>query len=68
MSRPVEETRKIADDGLADMKYRLALLRRAHRNYSEHGAVNAAAEVMEQIEALENDIGFEEEACRMTFY
>jgi hypothetical protein len=67
MSRPVEDTRRIADDGLADMNDRLALLRRAHRNYTEHGAVNAAAEMMEQIEALENDIGYEEEAYRMTF-
>lgn len=68
MDHSFDETRRRADDNLSDMERRRARLLRTHGNYMRHGAVNAAAELMTQIEALENEIKFEEHMYRMTFY
>ena len=68
MSRPFEETRQTADNALDDMGRQLARMQRTHRRYVEHGAVNAAAGLQTEIEALETDIGFEQDAHRLTFY
>lgn len=62
------ENKQMASDALCDMEYELALLCRAHRNYIRHGAVNAAAELTENIDALENGIACETESFRMAFY
>jgi hypothetical protein len=68
MSRPFEETRQIAEDALSDMSLQLARMQRTHRRYVEHGAVNAAAELQIEIEALDHDIQFEQDAHKLTFY
>lgn len=63
-----EETKQKASDALCDMERELSVLYRTHRNYMKHGAVNAAAELQERIEALENGIACETELFRMAFY
>ncbi len=68
MSRPFEETRQIADNALDDMGRQLAQMQHTHRRYVEHGAVNAAAELEAEIEALDTDIQFEQNAYRQSFY
>ncbi len=68
MSRPFEEIRQVAEDALDDMGRRLTLMQRTHRNYVKHGAVIAAAEPQAEMEALDQDIQFEQEAHRLTFY
>ncbi|MPM63009.1 hypothetical protein SDC9_109887 [bioreactor metagenome] len=68
MDRSFDETRRRADDNLSDMERRYARLIRTYNIYLKHGAANAAAELMAQIEALENNIKFEEHMYRMSFY
>ncbi len=68
MSRPFEETRQTAEDTLGDMNRQLARMQRTHRRYVEHGAVNAAAGLQAEIEALDTDIRFEQNAYRQAFY
>lgn len=68
MNRSFEDTRRRADDSLSGMERRRTRLMRTHDNYMRHGAVNAAAELMARIEAMENEIKFEEHMYRMTFY
>jgi hypothetical protein len=68
MDRSFDETRRRADDNLSDMERRHARLMRTYNTYLKHGAANAAAELMAQIEALENNIKFEEHMYRMSFY
>ena len=63
-----EETKQMASDTLNDMHHELSLLSRTYRNYEKHGAVNAAAELRAQMEALENDIAAETQMFRMAFY
>ena len=63
-----EETKQMASDNLCEMGRELALLSRTYRNYERHGAVNAAAECLEKIQALENDIACESQMFRMAFY
>lgn len=63
-----EENKQMASDALCDMEHELALLCRAHRSYTRHGAMNAAAEMQEKIEALENNIAGETQMFRMAFY
>ncbi len=68
MSRPFEKIRRIAEDALDEMGRRLARMQHTHRNYVKHGALNAAAELQAELEALDRDIQFEQEAHRLTFY
>ncbi|HBR08028.1 MAG TPA: hypothetical protein DD735_03900 [Clostridiales bacterium] len=68
MDRSFDETRRRADDSLSDMECQRARLMRTYNTYLKHGAVNAAAELMARIEALENEIKFEEHMYRMSFY
>ena len=68
MSRPFEETRQMAEDTLSDMSRQLSRMQRTHRRYVEHGAINAAAELQTEMEALDHDIQFEQDAHRLTFY
>lgn len=63
-----EETKQMASDNLCDMERERSLLSRTYRNYARHGAVNAAAELLEKIEALEIDIACETQVFRMAFY
>ena len=63
-----EEAKQMASDNLSDMERELALLSRTYRNYTRHGAVNAAAELLEKMEAMETDIACETQMFRMAFY
>lgn len=68
MSRSFEDTKQMAADNLSDMEHELAILYRSYRNCIQHGAVNAAAEYQEKLEALEQNIAGETEMFRMAFY
>ncbi len=67
MSRPFDETREMAQDTLSGMNRQLTILRRMHKKYTEHGAVNAAAETQGKIDTLEAGIAYEETTFRMAF-
>lgn len=66
--RSFEETRQRAADTLDDMRQRQTQLERKYINCVKHGAVDAAAEVLAQIESLETEIECEDEMFRQTFY
>ena len=68
MSRSFEETRQMVADNIGDMERQLARMTRTYDKYMKHGAVNAAAELMTGIEALECEIAGEQEMYRLAFY
>jgi len=67
MSRSFEETRQMADEAIDGMERRLARMTRTYNNYVKHGAVNAAAELMTEMEALDCEIQAEQHHHRMAF-
>jgi hypothetical protein len=56
MSKPFEETR------------RMAAMTREYNRYVKHGAADAAAGLMLEMEMLEREIQCEEHLYRQTFY
>ena len=68
MSKSFDEARRMASDNLAEMEHQYSLMMRMYRNYVKHGAVNAAAEILEEIEALETYIDCEADMYRQAFY
>ena len=67
MNRSFEENRQMAEDALIDMEYRRLRMMRTYNNYMKHGAVNAAAELLTEMEALESDIDCEKQIYKLTF-
>lgn len=65
--RIFEETKQFASNNLDDMSRELARLTRTYNNYLKHGAVNAAAELLPELEWRERDIEAEESNFTMTF-
>jgi len=68
VSRPFEENRELAAGAIDDMYLQLSRMARTYNNYIDHGAVNAAAQLHEEMEDLGRDILAEEEIYRMAFY
>jgi uncharacterized protein YbjQ (UPF0145 family) len=66
--RPFEETRQMASDVLEGMEERLAEMTKEYEEMTERGEAEAAAELKERMDALEQEICFETDAFRMTFY
>jgi len=67
MSRSFEETRQMADETINDMERRHARMTRTYNTYVKHGAVNAAAELMTEMETLDCEIQAEQHHRRMAF-
>lgn len=65
--RIFEETKQFASNNLDDMSRELARLTRTYNNYLKHGAANAAAELLPELEWRERDIEAEESNFTMTF-
>jgi hypothetical protein len=68
MSRSFEENREMVGDSIQIMEQQLARMNRTYNKYIKHGAVNAAAELLIEMEALESDIQCEQYMYRMAFY
>lgn len=68
MSRTFEETKQFASDAIDDMYRDLARVERTYNNYLRHGAVNAAAELLPEMEWRERDIQAEESHFTMAFH
>ena len=68
MSSSFDESRQMAADNISDMERQLSRMMRTYNNYIKHNAVNAAAELMVEIESLECGIACEEDMFRLAFY
>ncbi len=62
-----DEKKQWATDVLSDMALALQRKKRQHRQYTKHGAINAAMDAAAEIEIMEGELQCEQELFDLTF-